>query len=130
VTQVLTAKDIEATAVAANGDRRLAVAEGVLVTPLARDRAAALGVTLVSANGRGPSIGGGPMQAQAQTPSNGGDLARLRAESVVRSVTRQVMLREGLGLGGLEPIVAAVLARLRAPTAGCGCGCDGSGGCR
>jgi hypothetical protein len=127
VTQVLTAKEIEAVAVAADGDRRLTVADGVLVTPLARDRAAALGVTLVSGNGRAQATGAG---APAPATANGGGLARLRAESVVRSVTRQVLLREGLGLGELESIVAAVLERLRDPSSGDGCGCGGSGRCR
>jgi hypothetical protein len=129
VTQVLTAKEIEAAAVASDGDRRILVADGVLVTPLARDRAAALGVTLVSGNGHGT------IAASARTPAppapmatNGDTLARLRAESVVRSVTRQVLLREGLGLGPLEEVVGAVLDRLRS-SAGCGCDCRGSGRC-
>jgi hypothetical protein len=125
VTQILTAKEIEAAAVAADGDRRLSVADGVLVTPLARDRAAALGVTLVSGNGRSVSVAASSPPAMA----NGGGLAQLRAESVVRSITRQVLLREGLGLGNLEEIVAAVLARLRNATGQQGCGCGGSGRC-
>jgi len=47
VSRVLTAAQIEAAA--QEGWRELAVADGTVVTPLARDRAVALGLALVSA---------------------------------------------------------------------------------
>jgi hypothetical protein len=118
VTRVLTAKDVEAAASGSDGHRQVVVGNGTLITPLARDRAAALGVALVAGNDS-------PAAPTPAAPVAGDGLAQLRAESLLRSVARQVLLREGLGLGGLEEVVAAVKARLTEPASACGCaGCQ------
>lgn len=125
MSRVLTVRDVEAFDADGNGGhRQLVVGDGTLVTPLARDRAAALGVEIVSGNGHrsAPVVGPGRGEPPAAaSPVSGDRLARLRAESVVRSVARQVLLRQGLGLGRLEDVVASVMERLSKPATACGC---------
>jgi hypothetical protein len=117
MTWVLAAAEVEA---AANGRGEITLNDSVLVTPLARDRATALGVRLVdSSGGRPDRRSNGELTAD--------DLARLRAESAVRSVARRVLLRQGVGLARLEDVVAAVLARLQTCGEGAGCTCTAGG---
>jgi hypothetical protein len=138
MTRVLAAAEVEA---AANGRGEITVNDSVLVTPLARDRATALGVRLVDSSGGRPgrrSPGPSPPDpsgvAGIATVTGGrngeltaDDLARLRAESAVRSVARRVLLRQGVGLARLEDVVAAVLARLQTCGGGSGCTCAAGG---
>ena len=123
---VLTAREVEAAAQA--GTRTLAVEAGTVVTPLARDRAAALGLSIsdagpAPAHGAEPGTpppGSGPAR---RGRSGGADLDRLVLESRVRVVARRVLLRRGLGLGALDDLVAAVIARLSgAEGRACPCG--------
>lgn len=112
MTRLVTAKDVEAAA--GSGDRHLAVDAGDLVTPLARDRAAALGVTMENQG------------APAQPPAAGEEavnVARLAAESRVRVVARRHLLRTGRSLDELEAVVAAVIDRIKASG---GCLCNGA----
>ncbi|HXF73561.1 MAG TPA: hypothetical protein VNO79_13265 [Actinomycetota bacterium] len=124
---VLTAREVEAAAQA--GTRTLAVEPGTVVTPLARDRAAALGLSISDAGPAPAAHGVDPGTPPPGTGlarrgrSGGADLDRLVLESRVRVVARRVLLRRGLGLGALEELVAAVIARLSAPEGGaCPCG--------
>ncbi len=124
--RVLTAREVEAAA--QGGARELAVEPGTVVTPLARDRAAALGVEIRDA--AGPAGGGappppGPGERGRRRGPGEPDVERLALESRVRIVARRVLLRRGEGLGALEELVAAVVARLSGPAAdgrACPCG--------
>jgi hypothetical protein len=139
MTRILAAAEVEA---AANGHGEITLNDGVLVTPLARDRAAALGVRLVEgphgrANSyrppgpRPPGTSGVAVMATAISEGNGtmhaDHLARLRAESAVRSAARRVLLRQGAGLAGLEDVMRAVLARLEVGGGRPGCTCTSAG---
>jgi hypothetical protein len=129
VKRVLTAADVEAAA--SNGDKSIAVADGVLVTPLARDRAVALGVSIADGTrlANGPSTGEGviarreaPARSPQATAAKDLDVARLVLESRIRIVARRALLRNGRDLSGLEEVVRAVLARLSEESSqGCGC---------
>lgn len=121
---VLTAAQIEAAA--QEGSRELPVADGTVVTPLARDRAVALGVALVP--GATSATADASREHGLLPPRRGGDsrVARLALESRVRILARRTLLRRGAGLARLEDVVAAVLARL-AEQEGARCDCDGDG---
>jgi hypothetical protein len=97
--QVITAADVEA---AAGGGKSLQVEAGAMITALARDRAAELGVSISEAAPTAVSVSTNPAL-----------LAK------VRSVTRQALLRSGRGLGDLDSVVSEVMRRLD----GCDCGC-------
>ncbi|GEM_PF-2907563 len=114
--RVVTVADVEA---AAEAGSSLVVDDHTIVTPLARDRAAALGVSL---GGASTSAGMAESKRAAPSGAGGGDVRRLALESRVRIVARRMLLARGEGLGGLEELVAAVMARL-----GCGCGCEHGG---
>ncbi len=117
--RVLTAGQVDAAAQA--GVRELAVEPGTLVTPLARDRAAALGVTI--RDGPGPTDGGSPPGRELRRRGRSGvDLDRLVLESRVRILARRALLRRGQGLGALEDLVAAVMTRLYSEVEACPCG--------
>jgi len=126
VSRVLTAAQIEAAA--QEGWRELAVADGTVVTPLARDRAVALGLALVSAVASGAV--GAPAEddlpSSGRRSGGGTRVERLALESRVRILARRTLLRQGAGLARLEDVVASVLARL-SEQEGAGCGCDGDG---
>jgi hypothetical protein len=121
VSAVLTARDVEA--VAAQGRRECAVASGTIITPLARDRAAALGVILSesAATASGDDGGSARFRGQGILQVNG---ERLALESRIRVVARRALLSRGRSLDGLEDLVAAVRDRLGAVGEG-GCGCGG-----
>lgn len=132
MTTVLTAADVEA---AANGSRRIELDEGMVVTPLARDRAGSLDVLIIDRNGQllasgaapGRGQGNGSTPAPAPATSTPADhLARLRLESVVRTTARRVLLGQGMRLDLLEEVVAAVLVRLD-QSAQARCSCNGQG---
>ena len=110
--RVVTAAEVEA---AAASGASIVVDEETVVTPLARDRAAVLGV----------SLGGEPAATTpaAQTRgSSGTDVERLILESRVRMVARRALLARGRDLSGLDDLVEAVMAKL---TCGCSCECGG-----
>lgn len=126
--RVLTAADVEAAA--SNGDKSIAVDDEVLVTPLARDRAVALGVSIADGTRLNePSTGAGvvarqgaPARFPRPTAAKDVDVARLVLESRIRIVARRALLRNGRDLYGLEDLVRAVLARLSQESSqGCGC---------
>lgn len=130
--RVITAAEVEA--VVRNGDRQLAPGDGALVTSLARDRAAALGVAILDGQVTGSPSPAPPAEAEVPpAPRITGwselDVNRLALESKVRVVARRALLRAGRGLAELESIVAAVLGRLE-DEAGPGCGCEARGGRR
>jgi len=120
MSRLITAKQVESAA--ADGERSLPVAADDVVTPLARDRAAVLGVSLgdptSAAAQRGSPAGS---QGGVTAPVGQADVARLAAESRVRVVARRQLLRAGRGLGDLEEVVAAVIERVRSD-GGCLCG--------
>jgi hypothetical protein len=133
VKQVITAAEVEAAV--ANGSRQLVPENGALFTPLARDRAAALGMTIL--DGQPPDRRGTvrsqtvPPPAVRTTATPELDVKRLAVESKVRVVARRVLLRTGRGPGELESLVAAVMRRLDAEAGeagGCGCENCGCGG--
>lgn len=101
---LLTARDVEAAA--ASGVARLDV-DGRIVTPLARDRAVALGVVLGEETAAAATGDAGSCECARDAAG-----ARLRLESRVRAAARQVLLRERGSTAGLEEAVAAVVARL------------------
>jgi hypothetical protein len=121
--RVLTAVEVEAAA--GGGAREVRVPPGTIVTPLARDRAAALGVVLVDGTGPGPST---PPPAPPPAPEGrrrgrgGVDVERLALESRVRILARRALLRRGQGLAQLEELVAAVMRRLSPEGGACPCG--------
>jgi hypothetical protein len=111
---VVTAAAVEDAA--RTGQAQLDVPADAILTPLARDRAAALGVSL---NGHGNGAGmAAPVTAAAV------DVGQLVLESRVRMVTRRVLLRADQGLSDYETIVTAVLRAL-AQEAGKPCACSG-----
>jgi hypothetical protein len=136
VKRILTAGDVEAAA--SNGDKSIAVADGVLVTPLARDRAVALGVIIADGTrlAHGPRTGAGvaarreaPARSPRATAAKDLDVARLVLESRIRTVARRALLRNERDLSGLEDVVRAVLARLSQESSqGCACASCGRGG--
>jgi hypothetical protein len=102
--RVVTVAHVE---VAAQGDRRIAVGDGTIVTPLARDRAVVLGVDIDGV--------AAPDGATGSRPGPGSPDPRARAlivESRVRVLARRALLRRGRSLAGLDDLVAAVLERL------------------
>lgn len=122
---VVTARDVEA--VAREGGKELVVADAAIVTPLAKDRAVALGVVLVrQATCPAPRVHHPDRCASAGAAVRGDEgVRRLALESRVRIVARRTLLRRDGGLARLEDVVAAVLARVAddAGAAGaCGCG--------
>jgi hypothetical protein len=128
VKRVITAAEVEAAA--ANGNRQLVTENGALLTPLARDRAAAVGLAIVD----GPApVGPGGVQPSTRGPRPGRataspelDVKRLAVESKVRVAARRVLLRAGRSPGELEDVVQAVMRRLDAEAGGAGgCGCAG-----
>jgi hypothetical protein len=104
MSRVITSGDVEA---AARSGRDLVVDGTTLLTPLARDRAQALGVRIEE------------MQASGPTPEGGVQVPRLVLESKVRVVARRLLLRSGASPAQLEEVVVAVMRRL-----------DGECGCR
>ncbi len=114
--RVVTAAEVEA---AASSGASIVVDDTTLVTPLARDRAAVLGVSL-----GGDPVPSGPAEPAGSAPtSSGPDIERLILESRVRTVARRTLLAHGRDLSGLEELVEAVMTKL-----GCGCDCEcGSG---
>jgi hypothetical protein len=119
VSAVLTARDVEAAAQA--GRSSCAVPTGTIVTPLAKDRAAALGVVLSEPAPAVRNDGGmGRPRSRGIVQVN---VERLALESRIRVVVRRVLLRRGLSLDGVEDLVAAVMARLGSVgDPGCACG--------
>lgn len=128
--QVITAADVEAAV--ANGNRQLVAENGALLTPLARDRAAAVGLAIVdgqAAGGTGDAQPGplAPRPVRA-TASPELDIKRLAVESKVRVAARRVLLRTGRSPAELENVVQAVMRRLEAEAGEAGgCGCVGCG---
>jgi hypothetical protein len=117
--RVLTAVEVEAAA--GGGAREVQVPPGTIVTPLARDRAAALGVVLVDGTGPGPSTP--PPAPEGRRRGRGGvDVERLALESRVRILARRALLRRGQGLAQLEELVQAVMRRLSPEGGACPCG--------
>jgi hypothetical protein len=109
VRRVVTAADIDA---AARDGGHLRLTPDVLVTPLARDRATALGVAL---DGE-PAAAGVPAAAPdppGHARTGGVDVEGLVLESRVRVVARRVLLRAGRGLADYEQVVSAVMRRLQ-----------------
>jgi len=115
VKRVVTAAEVEA---AAQEGASLLIDDDTIVTPLARDRAEALGVSLGGASAAAVAS----RRDVASTPGPV-DVKRLVLESRVRMLARRKLLARGEGLAGLEDLVAAVMERL-----GCGCGCERGGG--
>ena len=106
MSRVITVHDVEA---AAAEGRTLEADASTLVTPLARDRAAVLGVAIEH-------------KAGAAAPSTSAkETKTLVLESKVRSIARRMLLREGRDLADLEEVVAAVMDRLGHQ---CECGCS------
>jgi hypothetical protein len=130
VKQVITAAEVEAAL--ANGNRQLVSENGALITPLARDRADAVGLAIVDGQapgGTGDAQPGplAPRPARA-TASPELDVKRLVVESKVRVAARRVLLRTGRSPGELENVVQAVMRRLEAEAGeAVGCGCVGCG---
>ncbi len=118
MSRVVTAAEVEA--VSAEGRRELAVSDEDIVTPLARDRAVALGVSLVV-----EALGGAAPSGGATAKRSGGsDLPRLVLESRARVMARRALLRRGGDLGRLEDVVSAVMSRLEGAHSHSGsCGC-------
>ena len=106
MSRVITVHDVEA---AAAEGRTLEADASTLVTPLARDRAVVLGVTIEHRAGAAV-----PSTASKETKT-------LVLESKVRTIARRMLLRQGRDLADLEEIVAAVMDRLGHR---CECGCS------
>lgn len=104
--RVITASEVEAAAVSGE---RIVLTSDTIVTPLARDRARALGVAIAASPG-------GPQ------PASKPDSNHLVLESRVRMVARRVLLRSGRSLDQLEQVVGSVLQGLDHE---CDCGCKG-----
>ncbi len=102
--RVVTRAEVEAAAAAGIG---LAVDDDTLVTPLARDRAAVLGVAFDETT-------------TGSEPSHKPGLHRLVKESKVRMIARRALLKTGRDLSGLEDLVTAVMLRVEHS-----CGCEG-----
>lgn len=129
--RVITVSDVEAAA--GNGHKDIVPSDPVLVTPLARDRAAVLGVRIV--DGPYAAHDAPATEAANEGVANGrrrppapADVGRLVLESKVRTITRRLLLRRGHGFTELEDIVAAVMSRLEgsggtAESTDCSCGC-------
>lgn len=124
MSRVVTAGEVEAAS--AEGRRELAVSDEDIVTPLARDRAVALGVSLVAEAMGGAAPGGGATPKRA----GGSDLPRLVLESRARVMARRALLRRGGDLGRLEDVVSAVMSRLEGGHHAESCGCRHRGGAR
>lgn len=125
MSEVLTASQVEEAAKAGEAELRFAV--GTIVTPLAKDRAEVLGLLLVPGAVGVASVGGAPAErAPWRRAGSELDVERLVVESKVRVVVRRTLLARGRGVGELDDVVAAVMARLR-PTErpGAACGCEG-----
>lgn len=101
--KVISANEVEAAAEA--GHSELTVSGGAVVTPLARERAAALGVNLVTTTVRART-------ADRQT-----------LEDKAREVSRRVIAAHGGDPGMLEDVVKTVLKRM---SGDCPCGKHGS----
>jgi hypothetical protein len=101
--RVIAAAEVEA---AAGGDKSVRVEAGAMVTPLARDRAAVLGVRILEG---------------VSAPAEKAHSNILVLESKVRVAARRALLRSGRGLGDLEDLVAQVMRRLGGGACDCGC---------
>ncbi len=135
MSRILTAAQVEAAAL--EGRRELIVPNGAVVTPLAKDRAVALGVALMgevttslsAPDGAGaPTPGGEGLRLSRRRRGSAPDLDRLVLESKVRILARRALLRGGHGLGEVEDLVTAVMMRLYAgdrPEPACGCPAGG-----
>ena len=97
---------------AAAGRTEIAISRCAKVTPLAAERAADLGVTIVVT----PGAVGAP-----KTPALSVD----ELQRKVREVARKALLDAGEDLGKLDEVLAAVLGKLRSDHVP-GCGCAGS----
>lgn len=104
--RVVTASEVEA---AATSGSSILIDDQTLVTPLARDRAAVLGV----------SLGREETSETDSGPSGGSAVERLRLESRVRIAARRALLARGRSLAGLDELVEAVMEKLT-----CDCGCE------
>lgn len=128
MSEIVTAAQVEAAF--SEGRRQLLIADGTIVTPFARDRADALGVTLAGVGSRGAAEGSSGSEGSAPRQGRRGgrrEVERLALESEVRIIARRALLRQDRGLGQLDDLVAAVMARLEPNgQSGAACGCDGA----
>lgn len=106
--RVVTRAEVEA---AAASGASLAIDATTLVTPLARDRATVLGVSLEETTGDAGYIG---------EPDNKPSVHRLVKQSQVRTIARRTLLQSGRGLAGLDDLVEQVMRRVED-----NCGCEG-----